>query len=46
MSTASSDKTAKLWDLKSGEVILEYNQPHQQQHHKALTCVALNDSSE
>jgi len=40
--TASSDKTAKLWDLKSGEVILEY----QGHHHKALTCVALNDSSE
>jgi G protein beta subunit-like protein len=40
--TASSDKTAKLWDLKTGEVILEYSGHHS----KALTCVALNDSSE
>lgn len=39
---ASSDKTAKLWDLKTGEVILEYSGHHS----KALTCVALNDSSE
>ena len=38
--TASSDKTAKLWDLKTGEVILEYKG-----HHKAVTSVALNDSS-
>jgi G protein beta subunit-like protein len=38
--TASSDKTACLWDLKTGEVILEYKG-----HHKALTSVALNDSS-
>jgi len=38
--TASSDKTAKLWDLKSGDVILDYAG-----HQKALTCVALNDSS-
>jgi G protein beta subunit-like protein len=38
--SGSSDKTAKLWDLKSGEIILEYKG-----HHKAITCVALNDSS-
>lgn len=38
--TASSDRTAKLWDLKSGEVILDYKG-----HHKAVTAVALNDSS-
>lgn len=40
--TASSDKTAKLWDLKSGETILEYAGAH----HKAITSIALNDSSE
>jgi G protein beta subunit-like protein len=38
--TASSDKTAKLWDLSTGEVILDYAG-----HHKALTSIALNDSS-
>ena len=38
--TGSSDKTAKLWDVKSGEVILEYKG-----HTKAITAVALNDSS-
>mmetsp|Transcript_21950 Transcript_21950/g.43600 ORF Transcript_21950/g.43600 Transcript_21950/m.43600 type:complete len:306 (+) Transcript_21950:3-920(+) len=38
--TASSDKTARLWDLKTGEQILEYKG-----HVKALTSVALNDSS-
>jgi G protein beta subunit-like protein len=38
--TASSDRTAKLWDVKSGEIILEYKG-----HHKAITAVALNDSS-
>jgi len=38
--TASSDKTSKLWDLKSGEVILDYKG-----HQKAVTSVALNDSS-
>jgi len=38
--TGSSDKTAKLWDLKSGEVILDYTG-----HQKAVTTVALNDSS-
>eukprot|EP00457_Paulinella_chromatophora_P009339 gb/GEZN01009402.1/.p1 GENE.gb/GEZN01009402.1/~~gb/GEZN01009402.1/.p1 ORF type:complete len:307 (+),score=33.42 gb/GEZN01009402.1/:198-1118(+) len=38
--SASSDKTSKLWDLKHGKVILEYRG-----HHKAVTSVALNDSS-
>ncbi len=38
--SASSDKTAKLWDVKTGDVILEYKG-----HHKAITAVALNDSS-
>lgn len=38
--TASSDKTSKLWDLKHGKSILEYKG-----HHKAVTSVALNDSS-
>jgi len=38
--SASSDKTAKLWDLKSGEVILDYTG-----HQKALTAIALNDTS-
>lgn len=38
--TASSDRTAKLWDLKEGQVILDYKG-----HHKAITAVALNDSS-
>lgn len=38
--TASSDRTAKLWDLKEGSVILDYKG-----HHKAITAVALNDSS-
>jgi len=38
--SASSDKTSKLWDIKTGEVILEYKG-----HHKAVTAVALNDSS-
>lgn len=38
--TASSDKTARLWDLKTEKVILEYKG-----HHKALTSVALGDSS-
>jgi G protein beta subunit-like protein len=38
--SASSDKTAKLWDIKSGDVILEYKG-----HSKAITCVALNDTS-
>lgn len=38
--TASSDKIARLWDLRSGKVILDYKG-----HHKALTSVALSDSS-
>ena len=38
--SGSSDKTAKLWDVKSGEIILEYKG-----HGKAITAVALNDSS-
>lgn len=38
--SASSDKTSKLWDLKHGKIILEYRG-----HHKAVTSVALNDSS-
>lgn len=38
--SASSDKTGKLWDVKSGDVIVEYKK-----HTKALTAVALNDSS-
>ena len=38
--TASSDHTALLWDLASGEVIRHYTG-----HSLALTSVALNDSS-
>jgi len=38
--TASSDRTGKLWDVKTGDVIVEYKG-----HHKAITSVALNDSS-
>uniref|UniRef100_A0A6A7G6M2 Target of rapamycin complex subunit lst8 n=1 Tax=Hirondellea gigas TaxID=1518452 RepID=A0A6A7G6M2_9CRUS len=38
--SASSDKTAKLWEVSTGEAILEYTG-----HHKAVTSVALNDSS-
>lgn len=38
--SASSDQTAKLWDLRSGEVIRNYAG-----HNLAVTCVALNDSS-
>jgi len=40
MVTASSDQTARLWDLASGEAIRQYNG-----HQKAVTCVALNDLS-
>lgn len=40
--SASSDKSARLWDLKTGEMMIEYAGHHQ----KAVTCVALNDSSE
>ncbi len=37
--TASSDFTAKLWDVHSGEVIRNYTST------MAITCVALNDAS-
>jgi G protein beta subunit-like protein len=37
--TASSDFTARLWDVASGEVIRHYKSP------MAITCVALNDAS-
>ena len=37
--TASSDLTAKLWDVQSGDVIRHYT------GQMAMTCVALNDSS-
>jgi G protein beta subunit-like protein len=38
--SASSDKTAKLWDVNTGEIILDYRA-----HTKAVTAIALNDSS-
>ena len=38
--TASSDASARLWDLASGDAIRLYSG-----HHKALTCCALNDSA-
>ncbi|BFZ59860.1 TOR complex subunit lst8 [Saitoella coloradoensis] len=38
--TSSSDHVARLWELSSGETIRQYNG-----HHKAATCVALNDIS-
>jgi len=38
--SASSDQTAKLWDLNSGETIRQY-----QGHQKATVCLALNDAS-
>jgi len=38
--TASSDHSAKLWNLRSGEVVRQYTG-----HQHAVTCVALNDSS-
>ncbi|CAG8452348.1 4414_t:CDS:2 [Acaulospora colombiana] len=37
---ASSDHSARLWDLQQGETIRQYNG-----HHKAAVCVALNDLS-
>ena len=37
--TASSDQTAKLWDVQTGEVIRHYTSQ------MAITCVALNDAS-
>jgi G protein beta subunit-like protein len=39
--TASSDHTAKLWELRTGEVIRNYIG-----HSNAVTCVALNDSTQ
>ncbi len=38
--TASSDATARLWDLGSSEAIRTYRG-----HHKAVVCCALNDSA-
>ena len=38
--TGSSDHTAKLWDVHRGQIIRNYKG-----HMKAVTCVALNDSS-
>lgn len=38
--TASSDCSARLWDLSTGEAIRMYSG-----HHKAATCCALNDSA-
>ena len=38
--TASSDHSARLWDLQSGAAIRYYSG-----HSLAVTCCALNDSS-
>lgn len=38
--TASSDHSARLWNIKNGEVVRQYTG-----HQYAVTCVALNDSS-
>lgn len=38
--TASSDCTARLWDLSTGDAIRTYSG-----HHKAAVCCALNDSA-
>ena len=38
--TASTDATARLWDLGSGEAIRVYSG-----HQKGLTSCALNDSA-
>ena len=38
--TASSDCSARLWDLSTGEAIRMYSG-----HHKATVCCALNDSA-
>lgn len=38
--TASSDSTARLWNLRTGDVVRQYHG-----HQGAVTCVALNDSS-
>ena len=37
--TASSDHSARLWDLSQGDSIRHYTG-----HHKAVTCVALQDT--
>ena len=38
--TASSDCSARLWDLSTGDAIRMYSG-----HHKAAVCCALNDSA-
>ena len=38
--TASSDQIARLWNLRSGDVVRQYHG-----HESAVTCVALNDSN-
>ena len=38
--TASSDQTARLWDVSQGETICHYTG-----HAKAVICVALHDRS-
>jgi target of rapamycin complex subunit LST8 len=38
--TASSDRVARLWNLRTGDVVRQYHG-----HLSAVTCVALNDSS-
>lgn len=38
--SASSDQSAKLWDLKTGEVVRNLTG-----HNLAVTCVALNDGT-
>jgi WD40 repeat protein len=38
--TASSDRVARLWNLRTGDVVRHYSG-----HLSAVTCVALNDSS-
>lgn len=38
---ASSDETARLWDLSSGETIQVYSG-----HQKATICCALHDGTE
>jgi G protein beta subunit-like protein len=38
--TSSSDRVARLWNLRTGDVVRQYHG-----HLSAVTCVALNDSS-
>ncbi|KAF8831717.1 hypothetical protein HHX47_DHR1001000 [Lentinula edodes] len=38
--TASSDHTARLWEMASGETVRQYNG-----HHKAAVCCALHDGA-